>query len=65
MLGARLHDDSPEEFVRFVSEQLCEGGAQPVIFNDEAIAKGLSKISVAIIISTANIKMRSCCITRQ
>lgn len=41
MLGARLHKDSPKEFLKFVSEALCEGGAQPVLFNDDVITKGL------------------------
>ncbi len=41
MLGARVNKDSPKEFLEFISSELCEGGAQPVIFNDDVIVKGL------------------------
>lgn len=41
MMSARVHKDSPKEFLEFVSDALCDGGAQPVIFNDDVIVKGL------------------------
>jgi formate C-acetyltransferase len=41
MISARLHKDSPKEYVEFVSGELCNGGAQPVLFNDDVIVKGL------------------------
>lgn len=41
MMSARVHTDSPKEFVELISRELCEGGAQPVIFNDDVIARGL------------------------
>ncbi|MCC8165872.1 MAG: hypothetical protein LIQ31_06925 [Planctomycetes bacterium] len=41
MLGARVHSGSPKEYLRFIADELCVGGAQPVIFNDDVICKGL------------------------
>lgn len=41
MMSARVHKDSPKEFIKFISESLCDGGAQPVVFNDDVIIKGL------------------------
>lgn len=41
MISARIHKDSPEEWLTFISSELCEGGAQPVIFNDDVICKGM------------------------
>lgn len=41
MMSARIHKDAPKEFQEFIAAELCEGGAQPVIFNDDVIAKGL------------------------
>lgn len=41
MVNARLHKNSPKEFVDFIGNALCDGGAQPVVFNDEVIIKGL------------------------
>lgn len=41
MISGRIHRNSPKEFVDFISGELCEGGAQPVIFNDDVIVKGL------------------------
>jgi len=41
MVSARVHKNTPKEFLSFISEELCQGGAQPVLFNDDIIAKGL------------------------
>lgn len=41
MISARIHKDSPAEWLSFISGELCEGGAQPVIFNDDVICKGM------------------------
>lgn len=41
MMGARIHKDSPKEFLYFIGQELCNGGAQPVIFNDDVITKGM------------------------
>lgn len=41
MMSARIHKDSPKEFIEFISGELCNGGAQPVIFNDDVIVKGM------------------------
>jgi formate C-acetyltransferase len=41
MMSARLHRETPKEFIDLVSTELCEGGAQPVIFNDDVIVKGM------------------------
>lgn len=41
MISARISKESPKEFIDFVGGELCEGGAQPVIFNDDVITKGL------------------------
>ena len=41
MISARVHKDSPPEFLSFISQELCEGGAQPVLFNDDVIVKGM------------------------
>lgn len=41
MISARVHKDSPKEFLEFISDSLCDGGAQPVVFNDDVIVKGL------------------------
>jgi formate C-acetyltransferase len=41
MISARVHKDSPPEYLSFISQELCEGGAQPVLFNDDVIVKGL------------------------
>jgi len=39
-MTARLHKDSPEEYLKFLGAELSEGGAQPQIFNDDPICKG-------------------------
>ena len=41
MISARIHKDSPKEWIDFIGGELCEGGAQPVIFNDDVIATGM------------------------
>jgi choline trimethylamine-lyase len=41
MISARVHKDSPPEYLEFISSELCSGGAQPVLFNDDVIIKGL------------------------
>jgi len=41
MISARIHKDSPKEWLEFISGELCNGGAQPVLFNDDTIIKGL------------------------
>jgi formate C-acetyltransferase len=41
MITARVHKYSPEAFLSFISQELCQGGAQPVLFNDDIIIKGL------------------------
>lgn len=43
MISARISKDSPNDYLDFVGGELCEGGAQPVIFNDDIITKGLIK----------------------
>lgn len=43
MISARLSDLTPKEYTGFVGGELCEGGAQPVLFNDEVIIKGLTQ----------------------
>ncbi len=41
MIGARIHEKSPKDFLSFISRELCRGGAQPVLFNDDVIIKGM------------------------
>lgn len=41
MVNARLHRNSPQEFLNFIGDALCDGGAQPVVLNDDVIIKGL------------------------
>jgi len=41
MINARLHKKTPQEFLDFIGDALCDGGAQPVILNDDVIIKGL------------------------
>lgn len=41
MMSARVHKNSPKEYLEFISESLCDGGAQPVVFNDDVIIKGM------------------------
>ncbi len=41
MISARIHKDSPKQWLDFISAELCDGGAQPVIFNDDVICKGM------------------------
>jgi formate C-acetyltransferase len=41
MISARIGKDVPAEYVEFISGELCAGGAQPVLFNDDVIVKGL------------------------
>ncbi|MFA7370295.1 MAG: pyruvate formate lyase family protein [Sphaerochaetaceae bacterium] len=41
MLTARVHSESPESYLTVIAEELTKGGAQPTIFNDEVILKGM------------------------
>ena len=41
MISARIHKNSPKEWLEFIGGELCNGGAQPVLFNDDTIIKGL------------------------
>lgn len=41
MISARINKKSPKEWIEFISGELCNGGAQPVIFNDDVICKGM------------------------
>lgn len=41
MMGARIHSGSPKKYLQFIADELCVGGAQPVLFNDDVICKGL------------------------
>ena len=41
MVNARLHSRSPKNFIDFIGDNLCDGGAQPVVFNDDVIIPGL------------------------
>ncbi len=46
LLTVRLHRDSPEELVRYVSEVLKEGGGMPALFNDEALIPALERVGI-------------------
>ena len=41
MISARINRESPKEWIDFISGELADGGAQPVIFNDDVICKGM------------------------
>jgi pyruvate-formate lyase len=43
MMSARVHDKTDPAFLDLVSSELCDGGAQPVIFNDDVIIRGLNE----------------------
>jgi pyruvate-formate lyase len=46
LLTVRLHRQSPEELVRYVSEVLKDGGGMPALFNDEALISSLERIGI-------------------
>jgi formate C-acetyltransferase len=46
LLTVRLHRDSPEELVRYVTEVLKDGGGMPALFNDEALIPGLEQLGI-------------------
>lgn len=43
MISARIGKQSPQKYIEFISGELCQGGAQPVLFNDDVIIKGLKE----------------------
>lgn len=43
LVNARISKHTPKAFLSFISEQLCRGGAQPALFNDDVIRKGLEE----------------------
>jgi len=46
LMTVRLHRESPEELVRYVSEVLKDGGGMPALFNDEALIPALERIGI-------------------
>lgn len=44
--GARIHKDTPEDFIRLLAEVLQHGQGEPIIYNDEAILKGYETLSI-------------------
>jgi len=46
LMTVRLHRESPEELVRYVSEVLKDGGGMPALFNDEALISSLERIGI-------------------
>ncbi|MFO8008662.1 MAG: pyruvate formate lyase family protein [Candidatus Brocadiia bacterium] len=47
LLTVRLHEDSPEELVRFAGEVLRDGGGgMPALFNDEALVPALEGVGI-------------------
>lgn len=44
--GARIHKETPEDFIRLLAETLQHGQGEPIIYNDEAILKGYETLSI-------------------
>lgn len=41
LVNVRIGKNTPKAFLDFISAELCRGGAQPAVFNDDVIIKGL------------------------
>lgn len=47
-LGARIHKNTPEAFIRTLAETLQYGQGEPIIYNDEAILKGYANLDIPL-----------------
>lgn len=45
-LGARIHKETPEDFIRLLAEVLQHGQGEPIIYNDEAILRGYETLDI-------------------
>ena len=48
-VGARIHKNTPDSFLRLVASVLsCRGQGEPVIYNDDAILKGYKQLGIPL-----------------
>ena len=47
-LGARVHDDTPESFLRLLAQVLRYGQGEPIIYNDRTIIPGFVDLGIPV-----------------